>query len=37
MLRASLLRIAKMMDAEDIDAAPILQAGAIDEPSPYSI
>ena len=29
MLKSSLLRIAKMMDAEDIDAAPILQAGAI--------
>lgn len=32
MLIASLSRIAKMMDAEDLDAAPILQAGAIDEP-----
>ena len=32
MLRSSLLRIAKMMDAEDIDAAPILQVGAIVEP-----
>lgn len=31
MLKSSLLRIAKMMDAEDIDAAPILQAGAIVE------
>jgi len=29
MLKSSLLRIAKMMDAEEIDAAPILQAGAI--------
>ena len=29
MLKSSLLRIAKMMDAEDIDAAPILQTGAI--------
>lgn len=29
MLKSSLLRVAKMMDAEDIDAAPILQAGAI--------
>jgi DNA-binding MarR family transcriptional regulator len=32
MLKSSLSRIAKMMDAEDIDAAPILQAGAIVEP-----
>ena len=31
MLKSSLLRIAKMMDAQDIDAAPILQAGAIVE------
>ena len=31
MLKSSLLRIAKMMDAEDLDAAPILQAGAIVE------
>jgi DNA-binding MarR family transcriptional regulator len=31
MLKSSLLRIAKMMDAEDIDAAPILQVGAIVE------
>jgi DNA-binding MarR family transcriptional regulator len=31
MLISSLLRIAKMMDAEDLDAAPILQAGEIDE------
>ena len=31
MLKSSLLRIAKMMDAEDIDAAPILQTGAIVE------
>jgi len=29
MLKSSLLRIAKMMDAEDIDAAPLLQSGAI--------
>lgn len=29
MLKSSLLRVAKMMDAEDIDAAPILQTGAI--------
>jgi DNA-binding MarR family transcriptional regulator len=29
MLKSSLLRIAKMMDAEDLDVAPILQAGAI--------
>ena len=32
MLKASLLRIAHMMDAGDLDVAPILQAGAIDEP-----
>jgi len=32
MLRSALLRIAMMMDAEDLDAAPILQAGAIDDP-----
>lgn len=31
MLKSSLLRIAKMMDAEGIDAAPILQIGAIVE------
>ena len=31
MLKSSLLRIAKMMDAEDIDASPILQTGAIVE------
>lgn len=31
MLKSSLLRIAKMMDAQDIDAAPILQTGAIVE------
>ena len=31
MLKSSLLRIARMMDAQDIDAAPILQAGAIIE------
>ena len=29
MLKSSLLRLAKMMDAEDIDAAPILQSGSI--------
>jgi DNA-binding MarR family transcriptional regulator len=29
MLKASLLRIAAMMDAEDLDAAPILQTGDI--------
>lgn len=34
MLKASLARIAKMMDAQDIDAAPILQSGAIVEPPP---
>ena len=32
MLKSSLLRIAMMMDAQDIDAAPILQTGAIEEP-----
>lgn len=32
MLKASLMRIAKMMDAADIDAAPILQVGDIVEP-----
>jgi len=32
MLKASLLRIAKMMNAENIDAAPILQVGDIVEP-----
>jgi DNA-binding MarR family transcriptional regulator len=32
MLKSSLLRIAQMMDAESIDAAPILQAGALVEP-----
>lgn len=32
MLKSSLSRIARMMDAQDIDAAPILQAGAIVEP-----
>lgn len=31
MLKSSLLRIARMMDAQDIDAAPILQTGAIIE------
>ena len=31
MLKSSLLRIAKMMDAEDLDASPILQTGAIVE------
>ena len=31
MLKSSLLRIARMMDAQDIDAAPILQVGAIVE------
>ena len=35
MLRSSLLRVAKMMDADELDVAPILQAGAIDEPSPW--
>ena len=34
MLKSSLSRIATMMDAQDIDAAPILQAGAIVEPPP---
>lgn len=29
MLKSSLLRIAKMMDAENIDAAPILQSGSL--------
>jgi DNA-binding MarR family transcriptional regulator len=32
MLKASLSRVAKMMDAEDIDAAPILQTGSIVDP-----
>jgi DNA-binding MarR family transcriptional regulator len=32
MLRSSLLRIARMMDAGDLDAAPILQTGEIAEP-----
>jgi DNA-binding MarR family transcriptional regulator len=32
MLRSSLLRIAQMMDAEGLDAAPILQTGEIVEP-----
>jgi DNA-binding MarR family transcriptional regulator len=32
MLKASLMRIAQMMDAADIDAAPILQVGDIVEP-----
>lgn len=32
MLKAALLRIATMMDAENIDAAPILQTGDIVEP-----
>ena len=31
MLKSSLLRVATMMDAEDLDAAPILQTGAIVE------
>ncbi len=31
MLKSSLSRIATMMDAQDIDAAPILQTGALDE------
>jgi len=35
MLRSALLRIAKMMDVDELDVAPILQAGAIDEPSPW--
>ena len=34
MLKSSLSRIATMMDAQDIDAAPILQTGAIVEPPP---
>jgi hypothetical protein len=34
MLKSSLLRIAQMMDAENIDAAPILQAGELVEPPP---
>lgn len=34
MLKSSLLRIAAMMDAEDLDAAPILQTGAIVEVPP---
>ena len=34
MLMSSLSRIATMMDAQDIDAAPILQTGAIVEPPP---
>lgn len=34
MLKSSLLRIAKMMDAEDLDAAPILQTGDIVETTP---
>ena len=29
LLRSSLLRVAKMMDAEDIDASPILQTGEL--------
>ena len=33
MLKSALIRIAKMMDADDIDAAPILQPGALDEVS----
>lgn len=33
MLKSSLLRIAKMMDVEDLDVAPILQAGAIFDPN----
>lgn len=33
MLKSSLMRIAKMMDAENIDAAPILQTGSIVEPA----
>lgn len=33
MLKSSLLRIAKMMDAGDLDVAPILQVGAIVEPN----
>lgn len=34
MLKSSLLRIATMMDADDLDAAPILQTGAIVETQP---
>ena len=34
MLKSSLLRIAQMMDAENIDAAPILQVGELVEPPP---
>jgi DNA-binding MarR family transcriptional regulator len=34
MLKSSLLRIAAMMDAENLDAAPILQTGAIVEVPP---
>jgi DNA-binding MarR family transcriptional regulator len=34
MLKSSLLRIAAMMDAEDLDAAPILQTGDIVDTSP---
>ena len=34
MLKSSLLRVATMMDAEDLDAAPILQTGAIVETQP---
>lgn len=34
MLKSSLLRIAAMMDAEHLDAAPILQTGAIVETPP---
>ena len=33
MLKSSLARIARMMDAQDIDAAPILQTGSIVEPT----
>ena len=33
MLKSSLSRIARMMDAQDIDAAPILQTGSIVEPT----
>ena len=32
MLKSSLVRVAKMMNAENIDAAPILQTGSIVEP-----
>ena len=35
MLLSALHRIAKMMDADDLDVAPILQVGAIDDPSPW--